>query len=313
MAGMNWDDLQIFLAVARHGQLVKAGQSMGMDATTIGRKLQRLERSIGQTLFEHRRTGHVPTAAGTAMLAHAEAMERAAAAIHATEATDSSLSGVLRVSVSEGFGTWFIAPRLAALTRDHPDLTIELVANSGFLNPSKKEADVAILLARPRRGPLTVRKLTEYHLGLYATPPFIAANGPITSVRRLPALPLISYIPDFIYAPELKYLDEIAADLHPRLRSSSINAQAQLAASGAGIAVLPCFIGDADVRLARLLPAVDIRRSFWLAAHQDSIGTPRVRAFIDWLVAATQAERALLSGHGCRVVLSASRPGEATD
>ena len=294
---MNWDDLHCFLAVARQGQLRKAGQVLGLDATTIGRKLRRLEADVGQTLFEHRRTGHALTAAGTALLAHAEAMEHAAAAI-AQEPSQASagLSGLLRVSVSEGFGTWFIAPRLAAFTRQHPDLTIELAASSGFLNPSRKEADVAILLARPRQGPLTTRKLTDYHLGLYATPEFLAEAGPVTSARALHKLPLVSYIPDFIYAPELKYLDEISAGLKSLLRSSSINAQHQLAAAGAGVAVLPCFMGDGDARLLRVLPQVDIRRTFWLASHQDAVTTPRVRAFIDWLVAETQNARALLRG-----------------
>jgi DNA-binding transcriptional LysR family regulator len=295
---MKWDDLQIFLAVARHGQLARAGSALGIDATTVGRKLQRLERQVGETLFEHRRTGHVLTPTGSRLLGHAEAMERAAGEFAPDDADAKGVSGSLRISVAEGFGTWFIAPRLGELTRGNPGLTIDLVASSGFLSPSRKEADVAILLARPRRGPLVTRKLTDYSLGLYATPAFVGAAGQPINLAALPGLPLISYIPDFIYAPELKYLDDVASGLEPRLRSSSINAQHQLAATGAGVAVLPCFIADPDERLQRVLPQLDIRRTFWLAAHQDVIATPRVRAFIDWLVEATAREGELLNGMG---------------
>ncbi len=293
-SGMKWDDLQIFLGVARNGQLARAGLALGIDATTVGRRLHRLEHEVGKTLFEHRRTGHVLTAAGSRLLAHAEAMERAAAAFETREGSVRGVVGSLRVSVAEGFGTWFVAPRLGELTTANPELTIDLVASSGFLSPSRKEADVAILLARPRRGPLVARKLADYRLGLYATPRF--ASGQAITIAALPKLPLISYIPDFIYAPELKYLDEVAPGLEPTLRSSSINAQHQLAAAGAGIAVLPCFIADLDDRLHRVLPEIDIRRTFWLAAHQDVITTPRVRAFIDWLVAATAGCSDLLDG-----------------
>ena len=302
---MKWDDLQIFLAVARSGQLARAGQALGIDATTVGRKLQRLEQALGETLFEHRRTGHVLTAAGSRLLVHAEAMANAAAALTRQSADNTGVAGPLRVSVAEGFGTWFIAPRLGELTRANPNLTIDLVASSGFLSPSRKEADVAILLARPRRGPLVTRKLTDYSLGLYATSGFVAAAGRPVTIATLPDLPLISYIPDFIYAPELKYLDDIAGGLEPKLRSSSINAQYQLAAAGAGIAVLPCFIADLDARLQRVLPALNIRRTFWLAAHQDVIATPRVRAFVDWLVAATAESSGLLAGRGLRTPAAA--------
>ena len=165
---MDWDRLQYFLFVARHGTLARASAALQVDATTVSRRVSALESALGQTLFERAPSGFVLTAAGRALVPHAEAMAAAAARIHSAGEGGAALSGQLRVSVSEGFGYSFIAPRLAGFVAAHPELEIDLVASSGFLNPSRREADMAVLLARPRKGPLITRKLSDYSLGIYA-------------------------------------------------------------------------------------------------------------------------------------------------
>ena len=114
--------------------------------------------------------------------------------------------------VAEGFAAWIISRNLASFHRQHPAIRIELVATNGFLNPSKREADLAIMLSRPTAGPLKVRKLVDYQLGVYADRDYLASAGPIASVDDLRRHPLIGYIPDFIYADELRYLDEIGPE-----------------------------------------------------------------------------------------------------
>ncbi len=284
---MDWNRLQIFIALARGGNLARTGQAIGMDATTVSRNIRALEHELGCTLFELTRDGHVLTSVGRRLLVSAEAMEHAASSFNEGSLNDSVGSGLLRVSVAEGFGTWFVAPRIAHFARDFPNVTVDLVANSGFLNPSRKEADIAILLARPRKGPLKTRKLTDYTLGLYA------ASGIAEPETKLA---LVSYIPDFIYAPELNYLDEIGSARLPTLRSSSISAQAQMIATGAGFGVLPCFMGDQDARLQRIRHEMTFQRTFWLAVHQDVSTQQRVRGFLDWLVETTEANRNLFEG-----------------
>ncbi|PVE59416.1 LysR family transcriptional regulator [Arthrobacter sp. TPD3018] len=286
-----WDDLQDFLRVARAGQIARAAAAAGVDATTLARHLRRLEGALGQTLFEQSREGQVLTAAGEALLVAVEAMGQAAAGIVPTDDDPDRLSGVLRVSVSEGFGTWFVAHHLPDFTARHPDLTIDLVASSGFLNPSRREADVAILLARPQTGPLVSSKLTDYTLGLYAGELYAARHALPTIAAAVRDHPLVGYVPDLLYAPELRYLAEIEEGLSPRIRSSSINGQYRLIAAGAGLGVLPRFIGDADKSLRRVLPERTIRRSFWLVTHQDTRGAKRVRAFREWLTALVAAQR----------------------
>ena len=289
MNGLDWSDLQIFMAVAQTGQMARAAQILSADATTIGRRLRRLESALGQTLFERTRQGQVLTEAGEALLARVEDMARAAAPLTELGPATDGPTGTLRISVSEGFGSWFLAKYLPEFLTQYPGLTVDLVANSGFLSPSKREADIAVLLSRPKSGPLVARKLTDYYLRLYVAKDYAAAL-PQTPSDLAHGHRLIGYIPDLIYAPELHYLDEIHPGLTAHLRSSSINAQHRLIAAGAGIGVLPCFMGDNDKTITRVLPNCVINRTLWLVTHRDTQGLSRVKAGKDWLAAITQAQ-----------------------
>lgn len=292
---MDWDRLQYFLFVARQGTLARASAALHVDATTVSRRVSALEAALGQTLFERAPSGFVLTAAGRALVPHAEAMAAAAARIHSAREDASALSGQLRVSVSEGFGNSFIAPRLAGFVAAHPELEIDLVASSGFLNPSRREADMAVLLARPRKGPLITRKLSDYSLGIYAPagrPDWQAAVAAAPLLRT--GIPVIGYMPDILYAPELDYLGEIEPGLRATVRSSSILAQRRMIAGGAGVGVLPCFLAAGDPGLVRVRPGQTVARAFWLALHRDVAPQPRIRAFIDWLDAEVRESRGLL-------------------
>lgn len=297
MQTTDWSDLQVFLAIARTGQLARAGAVLGIDGTTTGRRLRRLEARLGATLFEQTRQGQVLTEAGETLLGKVEAMDQEASAIERTEAKASGihLTGILRVSVSEGFGIWFLAGHIPEFIRAHPSLTLDLVANSGFLSLSKREADVAVMLSRPKGGPVMAGKLSDYALRLYAAPRYLGEAGvPRQTTDLVNGHRLVGYIPDLIYAPELRYLDEILPGLTPTVRSSSINAQHQLIAAGAGIGVLPCFIGDADPGLVPVLPDKRITRSFWLVTHKDTHQLARIKAGREWIIAAVHNNRSRL-------------------
>lgn len=292
---MDWSDLPFFLAVARTGQIARAASATGSDATTVGRRIRRLERSIGERLFEQTSEGQLLTPTGQALLNKAEAMARIAGEIGEATRGRQPLRGTVRVSVAEGFGTWFISRHLGEFADAHPGVEVDLVASSGFLNPGRRETDLAVLLARPRRGPLKVRKLADYRLRLYGATAQIAAH-PVSSSRDLSGRRMVGYIPDILYAPELRYLDELPVDRTPQLRSSSINAQAKMIAAGAGIGILPCFIGDAEPGLTAILPDLSIQRSFWLTTHRETQGFAQVRAFADWLSTLAARHRAILDG-----------------
>ena len=153
-----------------------------------------------------------------------------------------------------------------------------------------------MLLSRPKAGPLIARKLSDYALRLYASRHYLAATGTPTDAEGLAAgHRLIGYIPDLVYAPELRYLADFHPGLTAAIRSSSILAQHHLIAAGAGIGVLPCFIGDADSTLVPVLPNQRIFRSFWLVTHKDTHNLARVRLTKEWLIQ--------IAGDGQRILL----------
>ncbi len=290
---MNWDDLRIFLAVARQGTLAQAGARLGIDPTTVARRIQRLEQGLSAALFEHAATGQVLTPRGHALLEQAQAMEEAMIAATERSGSAGAAEGTIRVSVSEGFGSAVIAPNLHNFAARYPGIMIELIASAGLLNPSRREADIAIMLARPQSGPLVVRRLSDYHLGLYGQ----AGQTAPSSLEAALAARLIGYVPDLIYSPELRYLDDLPGKPTAALTSSSINAQAQMIRSGAGLGILPCFIGEQDSGLVRLLrDQIDITGRLWLVLHRDMRTITRIRLFIDWLDQLVSDTRPILLG-----------------
>lgn len=283
----DWDDLRIFLTLARIRKAAPAAQALGIDVTTLGRRIARLQTALNASLFETIRGERRLTERGESLFAHAEEVESAAlAAIGDVTGDSSSLSGHVRLSVAEGFATWVLAPALPAFQRGHPDIRLDLVTASGFLNPSKREADMAVMLARPRSGRLIAAKLGNYSLRLYGAADYLAATSTPRRTDDLRDHPLVGYVPEFIYSPELDYLSEVGAGLSAVMRSTSINVQHRLITSGAGIGVLPAFIGDRNPALVPLLPdIVKIRRSFWLVTHSDLRRLARIEAVAGWLKA----------------------------
>ncbi|MBH1993185.1 MAG: LysR family transcriptional regulator [Sphingomonadaceae bacterium] len=281
----DWDDLRVFLAVARARKVAPAARVLGIDATTIARRLARLEKALDAELFEMGAGERSLTGRGQDLLAHAEAAESAAlAAIEDMGGQERKLAGQVRLSVAEGFGTWVLAPGMADFNQRHPGIRLDLITASGFLNPSKREADMAVMLARPQRGRLTVRRMGDYGLHLYASPDYLARAGRPATPSDLRAHTLIGYVPEFIFSPELDYLDEVETGLEANLRSTSIIMQQRMIAEGAGIGVLPDFIGRRDSALVALMPdQVEITRSFWLVMHGDLRKLARIAAVAGWL------------------------------
>ena len=147
------------------------------------------------------------------------------------------------------------------------------------------------MLARPPRGPLKARKLVDYSLQLYASHDYLDHHQGIERPEDIARHRFIGYVPDIIYAPQLRYLDELPLPPKATLRSSSINAQYRMITAGGGIGILPNFIARNGSRLRLQLPDFRIERSFWLVTHHDTRGFPAVAAFVDWLVALVERHR----------------------
>lgn len=290
----DWDDLQSFLAVARAGKLTTAARALGIDHSTLSRRLAGLEQALAAKLFERSPTGYTLTPQGESLLPQAEAMESVAGSIQAELAgSRQRISGAVRIGAPDGFGSHFLAPRIGGLADRHADLEIQLVAMPRVFSLSRREADIAISLTQPAEGRLQVRKLTDYELGLYAAPAYLAKHGAVTSVAQLPRHRFIAYIDDLLYTPELDYLPQISKEIRPGFRSASVVAQQSAALSGAGIAVLPCFMAGPEPGLRRVLPDVKLVRAFWLLLHADMRDVARVRVTADFIADEVRAAHAL--------------------
>ncbi|MDO6414076.1 LysR family transcriptional regulator [Sphingomonas sp. BIUV-7] len=289
----DWDDLRILLAVARSGSFVASGRALGLNHTTLARRLTALEASIGTRLLDRSPRGVQATKAGLELIEHAERIEEEVlAAGRRVEGQDGQVSGIVRLATPEAFGTYFIAPRARHLNAQHPGIELELAPESRTVNLSKREADIAISLNRPDQGRLQSARLVDYRIGLYASEDLLARIGPIASLAALRGQPFISYIEELIDLPELRNLDRSLAKTCV-FRSSSVAAQMEAVASGLGFGLLHCFAVSPHMRLVRVLPeTVEVVRSYWMVLHSDLARVPRIRAVADFVAESVRRERA---------------------
>jgi len=286
MSKFDWNDLQAFLAMARTGRLVVAAKQLGVDHSTLSRRIAGLEAALGVPLFERRPAGFILTPEGERVVADAEKIEATAIRIRARidDATE-GLSGVVRIGTPEGFGTYFLAPRIASLGVAHPELHLELVANPRAFSLSKREADLAVSMNRPAQGRVYANKIVDYSLGLYASQEYCDTHEAIRSRDDLPKHRWIGYVEDLVWTEELNYLPQVsAANLNPRIRISNVISQMRALVGHAGVGVLPDFMARNEKGLVRILPGeVRLVRSYWLIAHADTRDLARIRAVSDFI------------------------------
>ena len=269
----DWDGLRIFLALTRTRTLAAAARKLGIDETTVARRLARLEGQMGTSLLERAPGGLALTAAGEAVRAAAEEMESAAlSAERRALGADRQLSGRVRVTAPEILGRYFVLPALQAVHARHPRIAIELISTITRLDVTRREADIAIRTVRPSEPALVARKVARMAVAPY-----------LRRTRRRPAqLAAVSYA-DGVRLPVRNVEDRIP-DGRVALRTNSIATVLEAVRLGFGAGDLPCFVGDATPGLARAFPGekpdwLDV----WLIVHADVQRTSRVRALVDEL------------------------------
>ena len=258
---------------------------MGTDHATVSRRVTSLEQKLGATLFSRSPRGYSLTDTGERLLAHAEAIESSAAHAQNEIAGEKySLSGAVRIGAPDGFGAFFLAPRLAPLASRHPQLELQIVAMPRMFSLSKREADIAIGLARPDKGRLFSRKLIDYTLHVYASSRYLESATPIRGPEDFREHPLIGYIADLIFMPELDYMSTVADNLIPRLSSTNLFAQMYATEAGAGLCILPDFLARDRPGLVSVLPEqIELTRTFWIMAHLDSRESTRIQTVIAFI------------------------------
>jgi DNA-binding transcriptional LysR family regulator len=290
----HWDDLRHFLVVARTGTLSAAAEQLNTDHTTVARHIRRLEERLAVEIFFRSNLGYSLTANGDRLRPIAEAMEASYIAAAALKAEDPSISGIVRIGTPDGFGTFFLAPRLRKLAALHPNLEIELLATARLFSLSKREADIVISLASPEHARVISRRLTDYQLLVYATPAYLESHPPIATAADFAGHDFVGYIEDMLFTPELTYLSLINPHINPRIRSTNLITQLHAALAGAGLCVLPVFIARDYLALVPVLPqAVCLQRAFFMHIHEDNRKSAHVRAAAAFISAEIQADIAI--------------------
>lgn len=292
---VDWDNLKLLLHVSRNPILSEASQGLGQDATTISRKLKKLEAELGISLFERTRRGHILTPEAIEIVQQAELMEQSILQISTHAQTENTIAGQVRLAVTEGFGNYFIAPEIGKFAIQHPNIALYLIAIPGYANVTKREADMAITLSRPQKGRLKVRKLTDYQLNLYSTDTYLSQHPDIETTSDLSKHTLIGYMDELLYSDQLSYYHEALPGLKPTLCSPSIVAQMQMTRAGAGIAVLPRFMAKQHSELIPILEdQICIYRTFWLTIHENMHSLARIKAVSAFLSSLVQSQQHLL-------------------
>jgi DNA-binding transcriptional LysR family regulator len=297
----NWSDYPIFLAVAEAGSLTAAGRALGMSQPTVGRRIRALEDHFGTSLLKRESGQLVPTNFGQSMLDHIRRMQDEASAIDRSSATlEDSLSGVVRLSATEGVGTSWLPGVMQNFRREHPDVLIDIGIGFQSFNLAQREADIALRWRSPgEQNSLIGRKVAEVGFGLFASPDYISRRGvPSTPEELTEHDGVIAQIMD---GKSLWLMDDdgkmIFKPKQVTFNTNSIWAFDQALVHGYGIGVLPmCGLVNRDLGLVRILPEIVHMESLYLVAHQDLKRSMRIRAVFDYLVGAFKQDAAFFKG-----------------
>lgn len=275
-AGLQWSDLRIVLALARAGSLAAAARRLGVDQTTVGRRLAAVEAALGGRLFLRGRGRLAPTALGEQAASRAEEVEAAVLALEAAAGeSGAAVAGRVRITAVPVLVNRLIVPRLPDLLVRYPALAVDANADSRNLSLSRRETDVALRFARPETGSGLCRRVGALAFSVYA-----ARGG---DVERLP---WVTYEERFLHYPQARWVAEtVPAERLARLRVNDAEGLVQAVRSGLGLGVLPDFVAAQDSALLRVSEAPVLQRDLWLLVHPDQRRLPRVAAVLDWLAA----------------------------
>ena len=273
----SWDDLRLALAIHRTGSLAGAARSLGVNHSTVFRRLNALEQEIGVRLFDRLATGYRATAAGEQMAEAAERMEQEALALdRELTGRDHQLAGSVRVTSSESLAFRLLTDHLAAFRQRHPGIIVELTIDNRMLSLSRREADVALRPVRPSQADLFGRKLAGVAWGLYG------AVGRFADATGLDGCPLIGWEEGATQIRAAAWIRAAGQSDAIVYRSNSLINQLLAARAGIGLAVLPCYLADPEPALRRITaPIEELAGELWIVTHADLRKTARIRAFME--------------------------------
>lgn len=294
----DWNDMRYFLELARRGKLAAAALRLGVDHTTVSRRIAALEKELGVSLFDRENRSYKLNEDGRRLLSYAERMEaNSIALLDEVAPVAAGPVGTVRLSTPEAFGSQFLVRHCMGFRQRNPGITLELVAETRSLNLSRREADAAITLAEPSHGRIVSERAGVYRLRLYAAPSYLQQHAPIVSLADLKHHQFIWYVDDLLPVPELQMLDKTISDPNVIFRTTSVTGQANAAEAGLGIALLPCYLADRMKALTPVLPSeISILRDLWLVVHDDLRPQAHMDQVCSFLMTLIASERRTLLG-----------------
>lgn len=284
---MNWDDIRIFLAIYRAGSLRGAGLELGIDQTTVGRRLNAMERNLRSTLFLRTSTGYVPTESGRSALPAAEAIERCALSFeHSSTGADTRVSGDVRVTTTDTLAMDFVIPAIGQVYARFPDVRVALTTTTDVLDLTRREADIAVRTLRPTHSELIARKLAQWEVGLFAARRYLDMRGMPRRGEAFAGHDLAMYQPGIT----VRQTDTLAGEPITQGKVvAGVNSSLMLATvvrAGLALAELPVYLAKRDPDLVRIWPQYKRAMDYevWLALHKDFAHAARVRVVVDALV-----------------------------
>jgi DNA-binding transcriptional LysR family regulator len=283
---LDWDDLRYFLAVQRARTLAGASARLGINATTVGRRLTALEERMGARLFDRTPSGYLLTAAGQDLVERAERMESEALAAERTVVgADQRRGGVVRVSVTEMLATRFVTPQLASFHDAHPEITLELNCTTRSVHLGRREADIALRLARPHEENVVTRQLGKIPLCLYAARSYVETWGaPTDAEQSLRGHRVLMFADHRAFRLENQWLELRRDGARVVLRSDSVSSLYSATVAGVGIALLPRRVAESEKTLVQLETQSEPEpRVIWQTVHVDLQRSARIRAVLEFL------------------------------
>lgn len=303
---LDWDNLRIYLELNRSQGLVDAAKKLGIDHSTVSRRMRKFEEQVGTQLFDRSSAGYSLTPEGHRLMEYAEGIESTVySATQELGEHNRLLSGQVRLGATEGFGSFVLASHLANFCARNPRISVDLIAVPRFVNLSKREADVVVTIERPQTGPYVVTKLCDYRLKLYATQAYLEQHEPINAMQDLVDHPLIGYVDDLLFSTELRYVETVAPHAFRAFRSTSITAQYHATRQGHALAILPCFLAQQCTDLVPVLDAenaVNLVRTFWLVSPSERRHVARVTALWNYLREAIELNQEFMMGESAQMI-----------
>ncbi|MDX1487428.1 MAG: LysR family transcriptional regulator [Acidiferrobacterales bacterium] len=295
---LDWTDLRYFAAVSRVGSLGRAARELGVNHSTVFRRINALERELGVKLFERTPAGYVLTAAGEEMRSTAAQVEDQIIALdRRLSGRDYQLSGNIRVTTTDTIGLWFVQRHLYEFHQVYPGIQVELVISNELFSLSKREADIAI---RPTQNPpeeLVGRHICDIAWAVYGSRGYLKDKPKLRRLSDLARHTLVSGDDSLAQLAASRWLHKQAPGAEIGYRSNSLMTQLSAVKAGFGLAVLPCFLGDSESELARVFaPDASLTSGLWLLTHRDLRDTARIRAFMDFMTRSIRSEKSLLEG-----------------